>query len=112
VTYLEFETAEDFLNYLGASGDQGKANLETLKSWSNYGANLKARSIVRNELLAKMEGPDKSINKSINDFVKARAAAGKPITEAQARKMVLAMMAMEAETEETANPPAETPATA
>lgn len=120
VTYLEFESADDVLGYLAgnemkladgsvvvsAPADQKDENGKVLKSASdvlksqiadflkavNYGLNLNARSEVRTALQAKLEGPDKAINKLVSDIVKARAAHGIPITEPEARKIALGML--------------------
>jgi hypothetical protein len=117
VTYNEFENHVDILTAMGLSDvadlvkdrafsdDQKTANASLLGAL-NYGVNLKARTIVRNELQSKLEGPDKAINKMIADLIKARAAAGKPISEEKARALALALMAQDDEA------PAETPATA
>lgn len=89
VSYSEFENAEDVLTFL--SGADKDATADFLGSL-NYGVNLKARASVRATLLAKLEGPDKAINKAVEQFIKARAAMNKPVDEATARKIVTAML--------------------
>jgi hypothetical protein len=97
VVYPEFENAEDVLNHLSLGGTEAevaerhKAFLHAL----NYGFNLDARSVVNQNLRAKLEGPDKAINKLVNDIVKARAAAGMPISEPDARKLAVTMLGIE-----------------
>jgi len=132
VTYLEFENSDDVLTFLSGSeikltdgtvlvsapadevtdgkvtksaADVLKARVSDFLRSLNYGLNLNARSDVRSTLMAKLEGPDKAINKLVADIVKARAAAGKPVTEQAARKIAVAMLGMD-------ETPAETPAAA
>lgn len=113
VKYPYFESSEDILSYLGDSTGEaveftladGKTKVKVAPKMKevldalNYGVNLKARVVVRNEIQARLEGPDKAINKQVADFIKARAAVGKPVTEEQARKFVLMMMDMQVESE-------------
>jgi len=113
VTFPFFESAEDILSVLGDnSGDVVEFQLADGKTvvklapktaellvCENYGANLKARATVRAALLNKLEGPEKAINRQVEQLVKARAAKGKPITEVQARKIVLLTMEMEVDAE-------------
>ena len=86
VTYPIFENAEDVLNYC----DDKK--LAQLLEWVNSGANQLSRYAVRQSLLAKMEGPDKAINKLISDLMKAREKVGKPISEQKAHAIAIAML--------------------
>ena len=122
VTYPEFETADDVLAYLAGSemkladgtvlvtapadvvtdGKVAKTAADVLKERvtefikaANYGLNLNARSEVRSQLQAKLEGPDKAINKLVADIVKARAAAGMPISETDARKLAVSMLGLQ-----------------
>lgn len=106
VAYPEFETVGDFIGFVGLSDlaglandvtltDEQKSKLSDLCGAANYGFNLKARATVRAAIQSRLEGPDKAINKMVADLVKARAAAGKPITEEKAREMALALMGTE-----------------
>jgi hypothetical protein len=126
VSYAEFEHAGDVLAHLDSGAvtdvvdDEGKVTklaadvmkerLAAFLKALNYGISLHARQKVRAVLQAKAEGPDKSINRMVDDLIKMRAADGKPISEEKARKMVLAMRAMEEEetADETAQPEAVT----
>ncbi len=92
VTYPEFETSQDVLDFISTGdAEKDKANLADLLAAANYGFNLKARASVRSRLLDKLAGPDKAINKAIADIMKMKAAMGKPITEEKARALVLAL---------------------
>lgn len=87
VSYPELESKDDFLTYLSTADDKA---FKHFMSATNYGLNLKARASVRAELLAKLEGPDKSINKSVESFLKTMQQLGVPMTEEQARATILA----------------------
>jgi hypothetical protein len=67
-----------------------KTAKEVINNW-HYGQDLKAKSVVRQVILAKQAGPEKSINKLAKDIFKMRAANGKPVTEEVARKLAVAL---------------------
>lgn len=60
-----------------------------------YGRDLRMKAVVRAAILAEVAGPDKAFEKSVKDFIKMRAAMGKPVTEEQAKKFMKAMAEME-----------------
>lgn len=72
-------------------GEKGNGVVELLKN-ATYANDLGKRATIRQMLVAAVAGPEKAIEKSIKDFMAARAAAGKPISEEKARAKVLAMM--------------------
>ena len=122
VSYLEFESSDDVLGFLAgnefkladgtvlvvapaeekdAEGKVTKTAADVLKSRVtdlikalNYGVNLNARTSIRADLQAKLEGPDKAINKLVSDIVKTRATHGMPITEVDARKLAITMLGL------------------
>jgi len=77
--------------FQGIEGEKGNGVLRLL-SEATYAYDLGVRSKIRQTIVAAMEGPEKAIEKSIKDFMAARQAAGKPISEEAARAKVLAMM--------------------
>ena len=87
VSYPEFETSDDVLEYL-SKGD--KDAISHFIGSVNYGLNLKARAKVRTSILDKVAGPDKAINKMVETLVKGMAALGIPFTEEQARAQIKA----------------------
>src|ERR1041385_8557097 len=77
---------------------QDSKTAEQLISDWYYGQDLRAKSAVRQEILAAQPPSlDKAFEAQVKSFIKVRAANGKPVTEEQARKVVKAMM--DAETE-------------
>jgi hypothetical protein len=76
------------------AGEDGNGVVEMLKNVT-YAHDLGVRASIRQSLVTALEGPDKAIDKSVKNFMAARAAAGKPISEEAARKKVMAMMADE-----------------
>lgn len=89
------ESSEDILSMLSDE----KQVKDVIKAW-NYGSDLFAKTRVRNSILEKVAGPEKSIEKLVKDLVKMYEGMGKTLTEEAARKMVQALQ------------PAESPATA
>lgn len=73
-------------------GEKGNGVLELLSAVT-YAHDLEVRNKLRSGLVAAIAGPEKAIEKSIKDFMAARAAAGRPVTEEVARQKVMAMMA-------------------
>ena len=75
-------------------GDEEKAVREILRHVT-YAYDLDVRNDVRNDMTS--GGPEKAIERQIKAYMSGREKAGKPVTEAVARKRVLALMAMESE---------------
>lgn len=73
-------------------GEKGNGVVELLKN-ATYAYDLGVRAGIRQTLVTAAAGPDKAIEKSIKDFMAARAAAGKPVTEEVARTKIMALMA-------------------
>ena len=72
-------------------GDKGNGVLELLKH-ATYSYDLTQRAKIRQSLVANAAGPEKAIEKQVKDFMAARAAMGKPVTEDVARTRVMAML--------------------
>lgn len=72
-------------------GEKGDPVAELL-SHLTYAYDLGVRSGIRQELVSGIAGPDKAIAKAIDDFMKARAAVGKPVSREDAEKKVRAML--------------------
>jgi hypothetical protein len=85
--------ARDFFKAEGGEKATDVTALVELLKNVTYAYDLGQRSSVRQAILNEQAGPEKSIEKAIKDVMAARAQAGKPITEEQARAKVLAMMA-------------------
>lgn len=73
-------------------GEKGNGVVELLRN-ATYAYDLGVRAGIRQTLVTAAAGPDKAIEKAIKDLMAARAAAGKPLTEEQARAKVMVMMA-------------------
>lgn len=73
------------------AGEKGNGALDML-SLVTYAYDLGVRAKIRQALVTAMAGPDKAFEKSVKDIMAMRAAAGKPITEEQARARVQKMM--------------------
>ena len=73
-------------------GENGNGVIELLKN-ATYAHDLGQRNKIRATIVASLEGPEKAIEKMIKDFMAARQAAGKPISEEAARAKVMAMQA-------------------
>jgi len=73
-------------------GEKGNGVIELLKN-ATYANDLGQRNKLRATIVASLEGPEKAIEKMIKDFMAARQAAGKPISEEAARAKVMAMQA-------------------
>ena len=92
-------TVEDIRKQL----DDEKTAKSVINDW-HYGQDLRAKAEVRNAILTEVAGPEKTIEKLAKDLFKARAANGKPITEAQSvqlAKRYLEMESSETESSET-----------
>jgi hypothetical protein len=89
-TKTVYENREDILN--AASTDK---DLVTLIEHANYSIDLTERARVRQAILNNEAATAASEEKSIKDLMKVRAAAGKPVTEDQARKIIEVMKSME-----------------
>ncbi len=75
-------------------GEDGNGVLEMLKNVT-YSHDLGVRAKIRQTLVATLNGPDKAIAAQVKQYMIGRAAKGKPVTEEEALKRVLALMDME-----------------
>lgn len=91
------EKAEDILEMLSDE----KQVKDVIRGW-NYGSDLFAKTQVRNEILNKVAGPEKSQDKLVKDLVKMYTAMGKTLTEEAARVMVKGMINPETSADENA----------
>lgn len=80
------ENAEDILAMLGDE----KTVKDVIRGW-NYGSDLFAKTAVRNGILNKVAGPEKSQEKLVKDLIKMYESMGKTLTEEKAREMVKAL---------------------
>jgi len=85
-----FQSREDVLEAL-----QTDKGLVELLDHVNYSIDLTERAKVRQAILANEASSAASEEKSIKDLMKVRAAAGKPVTEDQARKIIEVMKTLE-----------------
>lgn len=76
------------------AGEKGNGVVELLKH-ATYAYDLGVRAKIRQSLVTASAGPDKAIEKQIKDYMAARAAMGKPVTEEKARERVMAILAEE-----------------
>jgi hypothetical protein len=83
-------TVDDILTQL-----QDKDKAQTLINDWFYGMDLRAKAAVRQDILNREAGPEKAFEKNVQDFIKLRAANGKPVTEEKAREMVKMLMNLE-----------------
>ncbi len=72
-------------------GEDGNGVLEMLKNVT-YSHDLGVRAKIRQTLVATLNGPDKAIAAQVKQYMIGRAAKGKPVTEEEAYKRVMAMM--------------------
>jgi hypothetical protein len=77
--------------YQAKVGEKGNGVLALLAD-ATYANDLGQRAKIRQQLVTAAAGPDKAIDKAVKDFMAARAAAGKPVTEEQARMKIKALM--------------------
>lgn len=108
VKYFQFEGLADAEHYISLGGDEKTRELrrKEVVQGINYAFSQAARAAVRTEVLKAMVGPDKAINKMVEQFMEAREKAHaknpkvKLVTEEQARKIVLAMWEAQNATDE------------
>ena len=74
---------------------QDDKSLRTLIDHANYSIDLTERAKIRQLILNNEAATAASEEKSIKDLMKVRAAAGKPVTEDQARRIIEVMKTME-----------------
>lgn len=90
-----YETMEDILSESQGDGDKltpEKAQLSIVKR-INMAEDWERRTAARSEFLKDGDAAKAvSLEKNIKAFMNAREKAGKPITEAEARRKVLVMM--------------------
>jgi hypothetical protein len=84
-----YETADDVLGSL-----QDPKSAKDVIDYLNYAIDLKTRAPIRAAILANEAAAEQAIEKQVKDMIKLRAAAGKPVTEKQARKLVEQLMTM------------------
>jgi hypothetical protein len=72
-------------------GKAGNGVVELL-GYVTYAYDLEARAKIRNALVSNAAGPEKAIEKQIKEYMAARAAMGRPVSEEIARKRVMAML--------------------
>lgn len=77
---------EDLMNALEDKESQGE-----IVNLINQSLEARERAKIRQQILAENAGPEKAIDRAIMQFMKAREAVGKPITEDKAREMVLSL---------------------
>lgn len=73
------------------AGEKGNGVVELLKA-ATYANDLGVRAKIRQTIVAALEGPEKAIEKAVKDLMALRQSIGKPITEDDARKRVMAQM--------------------
>jgi hypothetical protein len=83
-------TTDDILKLLSDE----KTAKDVINNW-HYGTDLKAKSEVRNAILSETAGPERAFEASVKQFMKLRAANGKPVTEEKARAIITAMQESE-----------------
>jgi hypothetical protein len=69
-----------FTTEIAKKAIKGTTPVKLLLGHVTYSADLGQRQNIRQSLVTAMEGPDKAIEKSIKDYMAARAALGKPMT--------------------------------
>jgi len=70
------------------AGKDQRGVIDLLKELT-YGYDLGVKATVRQQLMRAVAGPDKAIEKAIKDYMAARAAMGKPVSEEIARKKIM-----------------------
>jgi hypothetical protein len=89
-TKVVYEDAQDILDSI-----QSSTGLATILAHINYSIDLEERGKVRQQILANEAQAAAAEEKSIKDLMKVRAAAGKPVTEDQARRIIELMKSMD-----------------
>lgn len=67
-----------------------KTAIQVINDW-HYGSDLRAKAETRNKILSGVSSTEVSFEKSVKEFMKLRAANGKPVSEEKARQIVTAM---------------------
>ena len=71
-----------------------KTAKSVINDW-HYGQDLRAKAEVRQAILTEVAGPEKTIENLAKDLFKARAANGKPMSEAQSVQLAKKYLSME-----------------
>lgn len=82
-----YTTLEDLMPEL-----ESAESITEILAHLNFSLEAKERNKIRARVIAANSGPDRAIDSSAKQLVKAYAAMGKTISEDDARKKVLAMM--------------------
>ncbi len=83
MTITVVETPEDVLTLL-----QDPKSASSVVDLYNYANDLKLRAPIRQAILNNEAAQEQAIEKQVKSFMDMRSKAGKPVTEAQARKFV------------------------
>lgn len=83
-------TVDDVLKMLS---DPKQAS-QVINDW-HYGSDLRAKAETRNKILSGVSSTEVSFEKSVKEFMKLRAANGKPVSEEKARAIIKAMQEAE-----------------
>lgn len=71
-----------------------KTARQLISDW-HYGQDLRAKAETRNKVLSSVSSTEVSFEKSVKEFMKLRAANGKPVSEEKARQIIKAMQEAE-----------------
>jgi hypothetical protein len=71
-----------------------KTARQLISDW-HYGQDLRAKADTRAKILNSVSSTEVSFEKSVKEFMKLRAANGKPVSEEKARQIVKAMQEAE-----------------
>ena len=82
----ETVTTDDVLQLLS----DPKNARQVIDDW-HYGQDLRAKAATRAKIISSVSSTEVSFEKSVKEFMKLRAANGKPISEEKARQVVQAM---------------------
>lgn len=95
------QTAEDVLTFLSEdqayvpAKDASETEIKRAKNRTidllNYSLDLKCRASLTNKLNSENVDPDKATDKAAEQFMKMRAAVGKPVTIEQAKAMLASL---------------------
>lgn len=83
-------TPDDILKLLSAE----KTAKQLINDW-HYGSDLRAKAETRSKILNSVSSTEVSFEKSVKEFMKLRAANGKPVSEEKARAIITAMQESE-----------------
>ena len=78
----------DAIGFLQKEAGEGGNGVTELLSHVTYSYDLGQRSVIRQGIIASIQGPDKAIDKAIDALIKAKTAMGQTITKEAARALV------------------------